>query len=76
MPLGMAPRYGPKPDQLVTKLDLAAAAAGEPDASGKVGVYKPPKLNPVAMDMGARTDLLMCSSAHLLICSSAHLLTC
>lgn len=36
--------YGPKPDQLIPK--AGAALGGDTPASG---VYRPPKLNPVAM---------------------------
>ncbi len=52
-------RYGPKPDALLPKAGSAAAAAAaaaagndeqQEDGGGDLGVYRPPKINPVAMD--------------------------
>jgi len=39
-------RYGPRPEDLVPRSGAAGAAAGGAD-----GVYRPPKLNPAAMQV-------------------------
>lgn len=37
-------RYGPRPEELVPRVGAAGASAGD-------GVYRPPKLNPAAMQV-------------------------
>lgn len=54
-------RYAPRPDALVAKGGGAAAAAGggwEDGAGGGSGVYRPPRLNPVSMELDERGDEL------------------
>lgn len=56
-------RYRPNPDKLVPKIDAATTAtaggaAGRGEAAAPVGVYKPPKLNPVSMSEDPDKPLL------------------
>ena len=51
--------YGPRPDALVSKRGGgAAAAAGEEEGGGAGGVYRPPRLNPVSMELDERAGEL------------------
>lgn len=50
-------RYGPRPEDLVPRSGAAGAADGGAD-----GVYRPPKLNPAAMQVRSASLLLIVKS--------------
>ncbi|PRW45524.1 Something about silencing 10 [Chlorella sorokiniana] len=56
---GDALAFGPRPDALVSKRGGAAAAAGGEEEGGAAGgVYRPPRLNPVSMELDEKAGEL------------------